>query len=448
MNLLHFAYNLLGTGAGLPLIAPLWLHSRNHPEARERLRQRLGWYPPGIADHLGTGPRVWLHAVSVGEVGVAAAIADALESRMPQCRMVVSTTTRQGLAQARARFQDRVPSFYAPLDLIGPTGKALALVRPQVLVLLETELWPNLIIKARRMGARIVVLNGRISVRSIRRYLLIRPLMRLALGHIDAFSMISRQDAERIQLLGADPKRIHVHGNAKFDSPDPLAGDHPHKARAWATRLYGLTANNAVFVAGSTRDCEEPIVLEAFAQLVQQFPNAVLILAPRHLNRTHQVEQYIRQKGLAYERRTQLDPQGSGRNCPVVLLDTIGELNATYSVADFVFCGGSLVPKGGQNLLEPAVWAKPVMYGPSMEDFADARRLIEDAGGGHTVHDAREMAARAMEWLHYPKRAAVAGQAARRAILSHRGASQRHAEVIIRLLDATSRHRCSETRHS
>ncbi len=437
MNLLHFTYNLIGTGVGLPLIAPLWLRCRNHPEERERLRQRLGWYPSGIADHLGTGPRVWLHAVSVGEVGVADAIADALTARMPHCRIAVSTTTRQGLAQARARLKDRAASFYAPLDLIGPTGKALDMVRPNVLALLETELWPNLIIKARRMGTRIAVLNGRISVRSIRRYLRIRPLMRLALDHIDAFSMISQDDAARILSIGADPKRVHVHGNAKFDSPDPLAGDHLKKASDWAAKLYGLTANDAVFVAGSTRDPEEAIVLEAFARLRREFPRAVLILAPRHITRCPQVEQYVRQKGLACQRRTQLNTESSGRNGPVVLLDTIGELNATYSVADFVFCGGSLVPKGGQNLLEPAVWAKPVMYGPSMEDFADARRLIESAGGGCTVRDAGEMTAAAAEWLRRPEKARAAGQAARRAILSHRGASHRHAGVVAQLLQTS-----------
>ncbi|MBI5896165.1 MAG: 3-deoxy-D-manno-octulosonic acid transferase [Desulfobacterales bacterium] len=436
MNLLHFTYNLLGTGAGLSLIAPLWLRHKNHPEERERLRQRLGWYPPGIRDSLGEEPRIWLHAVSVGEVGVAAAIASVLMTQAPQCRIAVSTTTRQGLAQAQARFKARVPCFYAPMDLIGPTNKALEMVRPHVLALLETELWPNLIIKARRMGTRVAVLNGRISGSSIRRYLHIRPLMRLALGHIDTFSMISREDATRIQLLGADEKRIVVHGNAKFDSPDPLAGDHPDKARAWAMELYRLTANTPVFVAGSTRDPEEPIVLEAFAQLLRQFPQAVLILAPRHITRSQQVEQYIRQKGLTCQRRSQLDGARNGRTCPVVLLDTIGELNVTYSVASLVFCGGSLVPKGGQNLLEPAVWAKPVMYGPSMEDFADARRLIENAGGGRTVHDAHQMAAIAAEWLRRPERARADGQSARQAIMSHRGAAQRHAAVITGLLSA------------
>jgi len=192
MNFLHFAYNLIGTGAGLSLIAPLWLRNRANPEDRERFRQRMGWYPPYILDALQQRPHVWLHAVSVGEVGVAAAIARSLMVQVPNCRIALSATTRQGLVQARAVFKEGVPCFYAPIDLIGPTSRALKMVRPDVLVLLETELWPNLIIKARRLGIRTAVLNGRISVRSIHRYLRIRPLIRHALAHIDAFSMISR----------------------------------------------------------------------------------------------------------------------------------------------------------------------------------------------------------------------------------------------------------------
>jgi 3-deoxy-D-manno-octulosonic-acid transferase len=434
MNFLHFAYNFIGTGAGLSLIAPLWLRYRANPEDRERFRQRLGWYPPYILDALQQRPHVWLHAVSVGEVGVAAAIVRSLMAQVPKCRIALSATTRQGLVQARAIFKEGVPCFYAPIDLIGPTGKALKMVRPDVLVLLETELWPNLIIKARRLGIRTAVLNGRISARSIHRYLRIRPLMRHALAHIDAFSMISRDDAVRIRSLGADDKRIAVHGNAKFDSPDPLTGDNP--ARRWAMALYGIGELTPVFVAGSTRDPEEPIILEAFERLLRAFPQAVLILAPRHITRVGQIERYVRQKGLSCQRRSQLDGVRSPRTCPVVVLDTIGELYDTYSVASLVFCGGSLVPKGGQNVLEPAVWAKPIMCGPSMEDFADAWQSIKAAGGGRTVRDVDQMASVAEEWSRNPSAAQDAGQSARQAIISHRGAAHRHAAVIVRLLNS------------
>jgi 3-deoxy-D-manno-octulosonic-acid transferase len=431
MIFLHFLYNVIGSAAGMALIPPLWLRQRRNEEDLQRLRQRLGWYPESLAREFQGRPRVWLHAVSVGEVGVAEVIARCLEEQMPGCRIVLSTTTRQGLQRAQAHFKDRALCFYAPLDMIGSSGRALKMVKPDVLALLETEIWPNLIVGARRMGIRVALLNGRISVRTIRRYQKIRPLMRHILSHLEALSMISEADALRIQSLGADTRRIEVHGNAKFDGPDPMRGG--DRAIAWARALYALDPGTPVFVAGSTRDPEEPILLDAFLRLRRNFPQAVLIVAPRHIHRAPQIERWVREKGLTCQRRTELN--GLPRTAPVVVLDTIGELSDTYSVADIVFCGGSLVPKGGQNLLEPAVWAKPVMYGPSMEDFSDARQLIEKAGGGRTVADADQIAAVAADWLSRPEQASQAGNAARSAIHSHRGAARKHAGVIVRLLE-------------
>lgn len=433
MNLLHLLYNLIGTTAGLASIPPAWLYHRKSKEDLDRLHQRLGWYTPDMRKGFHGRPRVWLHAVSVGEVGVAETIVKALRDQLPACRVAVSTTTKQGLARAKAHFADSVPCFYAPVDLIGPACKALRMVQPDVLALLETEIWPNLIIRARRMGVRIVVLNGRISVRTIKSYLKIRPLMRHTLSHINTFSMISPSDAKRIQSLGADKQRILVNGNAKFDFPDPISKS--AQAAVWARRVYALNENASVFVAGSTREPEERIVLDAYRRLRKSFPHTVLIIAPRHIERAGQIEQWVNEKGLICQRRSTLDGMGSQRIAPVVILDTIGELSDTYSVADFVFCGGSLVPKGGQNLLEPAAWGKPVMYGPSMEDFTDARHLIEAAGGGLTIHDADQMAAVATDWLNRPNFACSVGKAARRAVLSHRGAARKHAEVVVRLLD-------------
>lgn len=432
MNLFRFAYTFIGSAAGLALIPPVWLHQRRNKEDLERFNQRLGRYPQELRRSFQGRPRIWMHAVSVGEVGVAAAIANSLEAQCPGCHIALSTATKQGLARAKAQFGSNAVCFYAPIDIIGPSAKALKMVRPDVLVLLETEIWPNLIVGARRMGIRTAVLNGRISVRTIHRYLRIRPLMRHTLAHIDAFSMISSADALRLQSLGADESRIAVNGNAKFDGPDPMA-DEP-RARHWAQTLYGLPSGGPVFVAGSTRDPEETIILDAYLKLLREFPKTVLILAPRHITRSAQIEKWVRDKGLACQRRTDLDGNGRRRTAPVVILDTIGELSDTYSVADFVFCGGSLVPKGGQNLLEPAVWAKPVMYGPSMEDFSDARQLIERAGGGRQILDADQMAAVAGHWLRHPREAELTGLAARNAIMSHRGAARKHAEVIVRLL--------------
>lgn len=435
MNLLQFVYTFLGSAAGLALIPPVWLHQRRNKEDLARFHQRLGWYPQQLRRAFDGRPRIWLHAVSVGEVGVAAAIAKSLEAQWPGCRIALSTATKQGLAQAKSIFGDKAVCFYAPVDIFGPAGRALRMVRPDVLALLETEIWPNLIIGARRMGIQTAVLNGRISVRTIHSYLRIRPLMRHTLAHIDAFSMISSADAQRIQSIGADERRICVNGNAKFDCADPMAGR--QQARRWAQTLYGLNPPAPVFIAGSTREPEESIVLDAYLKIRRDFPDTVLIIAPRHIERADQVEKRVRQKGLACQRRTALDGNDQRRTAPVVILDTIGELSATYSAADFVFCGGSLIPKGGQNLLEPAVWAKPVMYGPSMEDFFDAWQLIDRAGGGRNVRDADQMAAVAADWLRHPRKASRAGLLARGAIMSHRGAARKHAAVIVDLLNSS-----------
>ncbi|MDA8137311.1 MAG: hypothetical protein M0036_01555 [Desulfobacteraceae bacterium] len=432
MNLFHLFYNLIGTTAGALAIPTYWFSQRKNTETLDRLHQRLGWYPPSISNQLQTRHHVWLHAVSVGEVGVACAITEALGRLLPRCQMAVSTTTRQGLARANALFKNRAACFYAPIDLLGPTDRALKLVRPKALVLLETELWPNLIVRAQRRGIRTVILNGRISVRAIKRYRKIRPLMRHVLEHVDVFSMISQADAERIHSLGASEDRIVVNGNAKFDGPDPIVGG--QQAIQWAMELFGLTGDTPVFVAGSTREPEERTVLDAYLRVRSSFPELVLIIAPRHIERVAQIEYWVKERGLQCQRRSTLDRLTNPRRAPVVLLDTIGELSDTYSVARFVFCGGSLVPKGGQNLLEAAAWAKPIMYGPSMEDFADAQQLIEAAGGSIMVQNADQMAAVAANWLRRPHLALYTGNAGRRAILAHRGAAKKHAEVAMGLL--------------
>jgi 3-deoxy-D-manno-octulosonic-acid transferase len=376
-------------------------------------------------------PRIWIHAVSVGEVGVASAICQELYDKFPHGAIVLSTLREQGMARAKDLIGGRSVCFYAPLDLTGTTRKALNAVRPDVLVLLETEIWPNLIIGAKRMGVRTVIANGRISSRSITKYHKIRSLMAYTLGHIDAFSMISPVDAHRIQSLGAAQNRIAVNGNAKYDMPDPM--DDPH-TRQWAADLYGISAGTTTIVAGSTRNPEEPLILKAFARLRQRFPRTVLIIAPRHIERAEQIRQWVTDHGMTSQLRSRLDPFQQSRSAPVVILDTMGELSATYSIADMVFCGGSLVPKGGQNIVEPAMWAKPVIYGPSMEDFQDAARIIQSNGGGVLVHDAGQLTDAVMGWARSPQTAKAVGLAARQAISQHGGAAEKHARVISTVL--------------
>ena len=434
MNLGYLTYRMLTTASASVIIPLIWLHHRNRGQNFGRFYHRLGIYPGDLCKKFSGNPKIWLHAVSVGEVGVAAAIGNILLQRYPNCRLMISTTREQGYARARALLGDRATCFFAPLDLVGATRKALNSIRPDVLALLETEIWPNLIVGAHRLGARTAIVNGRLSVRSIRLYLRIRSLMQYALSHIDAFSMISQDDALRMKSLGAPAKRITINGNAKFDNPVTVKDS---DSKRWAEKLLALNPAIPVIVAGSTRHPEEQLVLEAYVKIRQRFPECLLVIAPRHIERVDQIAQWVAACGLVMQRRTELENHWGQRTAPVVILDTIGELSMIYQVADVVYCGGSLVPKGGQNLLEPAICGKPVLYGPSMEDFADARDLIQRAGGGITIYDADTLSAKALDWLSNPHRARSAGMAARRAILPHRGAAGKHADVICELLSSS-----------
>jgi 3-deoxy-D-manno-octulosonic-acid transferase len=434
MNLGYLTYRMLTTASASVIIPLIWLHHRNRGVNFGRFYHRLGIYPGELCENLSGNPKIWLHAVSVGEVGVAAAIGNALLQRRPNCRLMISTTREQGYARARALMGDRATCFFAPLDLVGATRKALHSIRPDVLALLETEIWPNLIVGARRLGARTAIVNGRLSVRSIKLYLRIRSLMQYTLSHIDAFSMISQDDALRMKSLGAPAERLTINGNAKFDNPGSVTDS---DTKRWAGNLLALSSQIPVIVAGSTRHPEEQFVLDAYITIRQRFPECLLVIAPRHIERVDLIAQWVAERGLAFQRRTELDDHGEPRKAPVVILDTIGELSMIYQVADVVYCGGSLVPKGGQNLLEPAICGKPVLYGPSMEDFADARDLIQRAGGGITICDAETLSAKALDWLSNPHLARSAGMAARRAIYPHRGAAGKHADVICELLPSS-----------
>ena len=436
MNLLHTAYKLAGHACAALVLPPLGIHRALRGDDLTRFNARLGVHPRSLQNAFQGTPRIWLHAVSVGEVSVALAIVQAIKIWLPQCCLAVSVATEQGMERAKTLLSGSAVCFYAPLDLTSATRRTMKMVRPQVLAMLETEIWPNLIVTAHQMGVRTAILNGRISVRAIKKYRKVRPLMRHILSHVDAFSMISDQDAMRIRSIGAVPDRLVVNGNAKFDGPDPYPDA---VAERRIKDLFNLTGDSRVFVAGSTRHGEEPQLLEAFMVIRRVFPDCVLILAPRHIHRTEQIEYWIRETGLVSQRRTLLDQETRPRTAPVIILDTIGELSAIYSCADFVFCGGSLVGKGGQNILEPALWAKPIMYGPSMEDFSDAKLLLENNGAGFIVHDAAELASLAITWLRQPDQARSIGRRARQAILSHRGAAAKHAGVVMRLLGAGSR---------
>ncbi len=432
MNPVYFLYNYLLSVFFLFFFPVFWLYSRLSGRYYDGIGQRLGLYPETQDRQPGGSPRIWLHAASVGEVSAAAAIIDALVSLVPECSIVLSTTTEHGLAYAKEKLKTGATCIYLPVDFIVSVKKALAFFKPDVLVCLETEIWPNLFVQAKKMGIKTVIVNGRISVRSIKKYLLIRPLIRETLKCIDLFSMIRKEDADRIRKIGASRDRIHVNGNAKFDFLGHK-GD-PHIKRT-VRKLYGITGNEPVFVAGSVRSPEEKIILKAYFDVRESFPETLLIIAPRHLERSAIIRDAALNIGLSCQFRTDLDKKGSLRTAPVVVLDTMGELQAAYSAASIAFCGGSLAPLGGQNVLEAAAWGRPVLYGPSMEDFLDAKELLSDNGGGIEVKDGQELAEKVKFYLRTPELAEAAGKAAKKAVVENSGAAQRHASLIKKILE-------------
>ncbi len=397
----------------------------------QRHLQRLGLYSQSMFAKNPGRPRVWLHAVSVGEVGIAAVILEELITASPDCSVVLSTTTRTGQEFARGRVPEKVACVYAPIDFIPCVRKALTSVQPDIVVFLETEIWPNWLTECHRLGIPAALINGRISIRSIHRYMKIRPLMKSVLAHIETFDMISPADSLRIQSIGAVAERITVSGNAKYDRLFASADENQKNMMA---ALLNLTGSEPVFVAGSIRRNEAEIVLEAFAKIRQSFPDTLLIIAPRHIERAYELESLAVAKGFCCQLRSRLGKPGHARTAEVIVIDSIGELLPVYGLSTVAFCGGSLVPLGGQNILEPAVWGKPVLYGPSMEDFQDAKDLLDKTGGGIQVADGSELAEKILYLLEHPEEAHRIGLLARKAILSHQGAARKHVKAILRLL--------------
>ncbi len=395
------------------------------------MNQRLGFYPSNILKGIAGSPRIWIHAASVGEVRAAIAIIESLTFLMPGCAIVLSTTTEHGQNLAKEKLHTKATCIYAPVDFIASVRKALSTIKPDALVCLETEIWPNWLTAANRMGVKTAIVNGRISVRSIKGYLKIRPLIRDALKHVNAFSMIGEADAQRIRMLGGSPERIAINGNAKYDL---LLDQTDALLKSKNEKIYNLSGDKPVFVAGSTRGSEQKIILDVYEKIVKILPETLLIVAPRHVERARYIEDLVKKRGFSCQFRTDLNKKDGIRTAPVVIIDTIGDLQATYSVASIVFCGGSLEQLGGQNILEPAVWGKPVLYGPSMEDFLDAKELLDKTGGGIQVKNPQELIEKAIYYLTHPDEADAMGKRAKKAVMSNKGSADKHAAVIHRLL--------------
>ena len=399
---------------------------------RKSIGPKLGRVSTDIAPLLKGDPRIWLHAVSVGEVTAAAPIAAALRARFPGACIVLSTSTETGREMARKLVADTAVHIYYPLDIPCVVRKVLDLVRPDLFVPVETELWPNFIRLCRERGTRVVMVNGRISPRSFRRYRATRFFWKEVLGALDDVGVISEVDGQRLAAFGMPPQRIHILGNSKYDG---LAARVSPEIEREIAGILNMTPGQGVFVAGSTHEGEETVVLDVYRRLLESRPDFKLILVPRHVERADAVAELIRRAGFDDVIRMSEIRAGRGRrNERVVLVDVIGELFRIYSLATVVFCGGSLVAKGGQNILEAAAWGKVAFHGPHMEDFQGERALLEEAGAGIAVRDGNELHAGIRKLLEDPDLLRARGEAGRRAVVANRGAAERYAALIADVL--------------
>ncbi|HAK54656.1 MAG TPA: 3-deoxy-D-manno-octulosonic acid transferase [Acidobacteria bacterium] len=395
------------------------------------LRQRLGYLP--VSFNLDGEPSIWIHAVSVGEVLAARALLPELRECYPSLRLFMSTTTMTGQRLARQNLQGLDGVFYFPFDLSFIVNRTLRLVRPKLFIMMETEIWPNLLRACRRQGVKTMLVNGRISARSFPRYRAIRPLFRHVLEQIDRYCAQGNESAQRLIDLGADPARVIVTGSLKFDSLEPPTARPALQSRDRVLRYFRMSERRHVVVAASTLKGEEAPVLRAFARVKRSAADALLIIAPRHPQRFDDVVRLVESTGFSVARRTDL-PIDSEPRMDVVVLDTIGELARLYQVATVVFVGGSLVDAGGHNILEPAVFGKPIVFGPQMQNFQEIAEAFVASNAACQVRSEREFEEALMALLADPARRAGLGAAARALVESNRGAKQRSLSAIQDLL--------------
>ena len=390
------------------------------------LRERLGYLP--ISFNVDGEESLWIHAVSVGEALTARALAADLKARYPRLRLFLSTTTIAGQQVARRSLQHVDAVFYFPFDWAFIVRRTLSLVKPRVFIMMETEIWPNLLRVCRKRGVKSVVINGRISSRSYPRYRLIRPFFRRVLADVDRFCMQSEESARRLIDLGADPSRVSVTGSLKFDSLGLPTASHA-KPRERVLRFFRISPHRTVIVAGSTFRGEEAAVLRAFARVKSTMPGALAVLAPRQPERFGEVERLARDAGFATTRRSEL-PIDAEPRADVVVLDSIGELAQLYQLATAVFVGGSLADQGGHNILEPAIFGKPVVFGPNMQNFKEIADtfLVNDAAV--QVHSDRDLEDALLVLVTDPVRRARLGAAARALVEANRGAKDKTLAVI------------------
>ncbi len=428
-------YNFLSV---ISLIAYFpWLILKRGPANRAQyVKERLGMSTYTHSD-------IWVHAVSVGEVMAALPFLASLKKELPKMKILLSTTTYTGQKIAHEKFQRADRIMYMPWDTWLTVQRPVRMIKPRLFITIETELWPALFSSLKKNGSHVVVLNGRISQRSFKGYKLIRPFMKNVLSYMDFIYVQTEADAERIIAIGADKRKVGVMGNFKFD----VEFDKRTTAN-WMNEIKGQ-----IFLAGSTHKGEDEIILDAYEKTKKSITDLKLILAPRHPERFNEVEEILKKRNLNFVRRTALIRAQNTDNSPphpplskgeqeggkgrtgglefpdIILLDTIGELSQIYSKAAISFIGGSLLPFGGHNILEPAYWGKPIIFGPHMDNFPIAEEFLKE-GAAITVKDAGDISAALKDLLDNTEKVKQMGQKAKALIDKNTGAVKRAINLV------------------
>ncbi|MEQ1354783.1 MAG: 3-deoxy-D-manno-octulosonic acid transferase, partial [Candidatus Acidiferrum sp.] len=448
----YFIYSLL-LGVAAIALTPYWLvQGLRHGKYLSNLGERLGFSFPSLKQVSNLPGSILLHAVSVGEVLSGISLARRLKETYPNRRLIISTTTITGQALARERMPFADAVIYFPLDWMFSVKRALDAVQPALIVILETEIWPNFLRQARRRNIPVIIASGRISDRSFARYkkylgafgFFLRPFLKRILADPSSFLMQSEKDAERIRLLGAPAEHVRASGNLKYDLDLPA----PMAVSDWLETEARRAGRTPIIVAGSVVATEEPLALIAFGTLQGEYPNALLVLAPRKPERFDAAADFIHESRRKFLRRSQLPIQTSmngtastsltiPNDVTVLLLDSIGELSSLYRCADGVFVGGSLVESGGHNILEPAAFGKIPVFGPSMENFAEMAARFVAAGAAVQVESPEDAGVAWIGFFREPERARAMGETARNLVEASRGATDRALAEIARHLSNT-----------
>ena len=405
----------------LLLILPYLIYRMlTSPKHRAGLSQRIG----NIPRWPDRGPRIWIHGVSVGEVLAAKSLVDVLERELPDHEIVISTTTKTGQEVARKHYPGK-RAFYYPLDFSWSTRRVMRCVRPEAVILMELEIWPNFLLSTSATQVPVLLVNGRISHKSFRQYILLQRVIPEPMDRVQLYCVQTKTYAERFREVGVKPDRIHITGTMKFDTIPTEGVD---ELRAEMRRELGIESGDRVLLAGSTHPTEEETLYGIFEELVREHPEFRFVVVPRHPERLDEAEEMLTRRGATVVRRTELTDGIPGR--PVVLVDTMGELARIYAVADLVFVGGSLIPRGGQNMMEPAGLGRAVIFGPHIQNFQESVDILLDAGAALMVRDAGELREAVFRMVREPDLATSMGERARQVVIDNKGASARIMNLI------------------